>query len=286
MVVVFGDSGIIGRELSSRLRKSGYTVTGISTEQCDLLDPGAVRLCVSALPRPFDIVNCAVINRSNCSCLDGLRNNILLMHNILEAIPPGACRSFIQLSSVDVYGQKPVLPINEDTPVRPSTYYAMAKLDCEWLLEKSTSKDFKAAVLRLPGVYGPGDKGQSVIGKLLRQAFNREPISLNNGGELLRDYLFVDDLLRVIMTLLDTPRDLLLNVVTGQSRSLREILDVIFVSSVTGSVVSCPSCTGLAAADLVFDNSRYRQVFPDFIFTDVKDGIVLYANAFKENPGE
>ena len=285
MVIIFGHTGFIGREICHRLKESGYMVTGFSSKQCDLLDYEAVYACLADLPRPFDILNCAVINRSSCYNLDGLEKNLLMFRNILKAIPAGGCRSFIQLSSMDVYGHKPTLPVNEDSPVRPATYYAMAKLDCEWLLDVLSTKDFPSAVLRLPGVYGPGDQGRSVIGKLLRQAANRESIDLTNGGTALRDYLLIDDLYRVIRLLLDDPRQLLVNLVTGQSTPLREILEIVFEKTGTRGEVRFTAAPATQANDLVFDNSRCREYFPGFDFTGLAEGIEMYADEHQATGG-
>jgi nucleoside-diphosphate-sugar epimerase len=281
MVVIFGHTGFIGGELWQRLERAGAKVAGISTKQCDLLDQEAVRLYLADLPRPFAVVNCAVINKSSCHGLEGLEKNLQIFRNIMVAIPAGACRSFIQLSSVDVYGHEPALPITEHSDVNPATDYAKAKLACERMLSERVAKEFPVAVLRLPGVYGPGDQGRSLIGSLLRKTFNHEPIALSNGGMVLRDYLLIDDLSQIVKILLDAPRQLLVNLVSGQSKPLREILAIIFEQSGMRSDVIFPLGPVTGAADLVFDNRRCRDYFPGFGFTCMREGIMNYANGYQ-----
>lgn len=282
-VVVFGHTGFVGRELYHKLKKSGRMVSGFSTAQCDLLDFEAVRSCLESMPRPFDLVNCAVITRSFCKNYDGFQKNVLMFQNIIDAIPAGACRSFTHMSSVDVYGYGPDLPVHEDSPLRPATYYAMAKLDCEWLLGLLRHKDFPVAVLRLPGIYGPGDRGLSVIGKLLRKTVKQESLEITNGGNILRDYLLVDDLLEIVMRLLEEPRQMVVNVMTGQSDTLRDILEIIFDKTGMRSEIRFTDEPGTGAADLIFDISRCREYFPGFEFTPVSEGIGKYADEYKSN---
>lgn len=281
MVIVFGHTGFIGSRLYRHLEESGYHPEGISSVRCDLLDAETVRSLLAGLPRPFAIVNCAVINRSCCRDLEGMQQNLRMLRNILDALPPGACRLFIQLSSVDVYGCAPSLPITEGSPLHPATWYAMAKLDCEWLLGQMPPADFPCAILRLPGVYGAGDGGRSTVGRLFCMAANRDSIDLEHDGTLLRDYLLVDDLLRLVQMLLDEPRQLLVNLVSGRSFSLREIVDLIFTRTGTGSRVNfIQRKTVGATADLVFDNSRCREYLPGFAFTGLDEGLQLYAGNF------
>lgn len=277
VIIVFGHTGFIGSRLFRHLEGTGYHPVGISSAQCDLLEPGSLQALLTGLPRPFAMVNCAVINRRRCLDLDAMQQNLRMLWNILDAIPPGACRFFLHLSSVDVYGSTPALPITEGSPLRPETWYAMAKLDCEWLLRMLPAEAFPYAILRLPGIYGTGDAGQSTVGALFRRAVNKEPIDLYHGGTLLRDYLLVDDLLRISLMLLDQPRQLLLNLVPGRSRSLGEIVDMIFAGTGTGSKVNLLRQAAGETADLVFDNSRCRDYFPGFNFTDLSEGIRRYA---------
>ncbi len=284
MVVISGHSGFIGGELCRSLAQAGRRVAGFSTAQCDLLDGEAVRACLGALPRPFSLVNCAVLNRSGCQDLAGLERNLRMFANLLAAIPPGACRAFIHLSSVDLYGWEPTSPIREDSPLCPRSYYAMAKLDCEWLLGARANREFPAAILRLPGVYGPGDGGRSVIGKLLRQTLAGEKIVLTNGGTVLRDYLLVDDLIRAIELLLADPRPLVLNLVSGQSRSLRDILALICARTGRSSPLEFVPDSAARAGDLVFDPSRLREYLPGFASTSLAEGIARQARALLARP--
>lgn len=284
MVVVFGHTGFIGHRLYRHLEESGCQPVGISSAQCDLLNPRALRSRLAELPQPFAVVNCAVLNRRRCLAPEGMQQNLRMFRNILEAVPPTACRFFIQLSSVDIYGSTPPLPITEESPLAPDTWYARAKLGCEQLLGANRLADFPSVILRLPGVYGTGDRGESTVGTLFRRAVNRKPIDLTHGGTQLRDYLLVDDLLRIIQMLLDQPRQLLVNLVSGRSRSLRDLVDMIFAQTGTGSRVSFMRQPALSPPDLVFDNSRCREYFPGFDFTDLSEGIRKYAEHYKASP--
>lgn len=282
MIIIFGHTGFIGNVLYRHFLTSGEDCAGAATAQCNLLDPAALQAFMARVPRPYTVINCAVLNRRHCTGNDGLEQNLAMVQNIVTAIAPQACRAFIQLSSADVYGQLPSLPINENSPVHPASYYARAKLAGEEVSTTLQDKGVPVITLRLPGVYGPGDQGHSLIGKFFRQTRAGEKITLTGCGEVLRDYLFVDDLCRLVAALVAEPRQTLLNVATGRSWPLKEILAMIREHSSLCSEVTFSASMSATASDLVFDTQRLRGHFPNLALTNLPTGIAKYAEALSK----
>lgn len=285
MIILFGHTGTLGRTLHHHLVTSGRECTGISTRQCNLLDADSLRSRLASIRPPYTVINCAVINRHRCTNEEGLQQNLIMADTIASAIPQGACRLFLQMSSVDVYGESPVLPITEISLTTPSTFYGRAKFGAEASLAHLREQGVPLAILRLPGVYGPADRGQSLIGNVLRRTLTERQISISSDGELLRDYLFMDDLHRIVDELLAEPRDVLLNVATGHSRSLRDIISLIHDALQRPCSITFQGGVNGGASHLVFDTRRLRAHFPDLHFTDLAEGIARYAYALKTMPG-
>ena len=75
-----------------------------------------------------------------------------------QAASAGASR-FLFMSTIGVFGAQSV-PLHEGLPPRPETAYGRAKLAAERTLQEVAEESGLAvAVLRPPGVYGPGMKG-------------------------------------------------------------------------------------------------------------------------------
>lgn len=72
-------------------------------------------------------------------------------------------RQLIFMSSSIVYGDSDSCdvfrPITKETPVNPSNYYGLSKVEAEIGLMELASPDFHVAILRCPMIYGPGCKG-------------------------------------------------------------------------------------------------------------------------------
>ena len=72
-------------------------------------------------------------------------------------------RQLIFMSSAIVYGDSDPCdvfrPITMETPINPSNYYGLSKVEAEIGLMELASDDFRVAILRCPMIYGPGCKG-------------------------------------------------------------------------------------------------------------------------------
>jgi len=278
MIVVLGHTGFIGGYLCQYFKQAGRQVIGLSSRECDLTKPDRVKEWFPHVETPFDLIHCAVINRDQCQGYSSFQSNCQMLQNVLDGLPPGLCRSFIYLSSVDVYGSRPPCPITEETVPFPESYYGLAKLTCERLLRVFPGKGFPAAVLRLPGVYGVLDGGRSLVGKLVRTVAGRLPVTLCGTGRILRDYVSIDDLALVLEALLSKPQDTTINVATGQSLSLLDIVSIIAEKVQCEPEIIFRPQDG-PGADLIFDTTRFREVFPMIRLRSLPEGIEAYVAA-------
>ncbi len=282
MIIVLGRTGFIGGHLCHYFSQTGRQVVAPFSWECNLTKPDRVREWFSRVETPFDLIHCAVINRNQCQDYSSFLQNCQMMQNVLDAMPAALCRSFVYLGSVDVYGSRPTCPITENTVPSPDHYYGLAKLTCERLLRLFPGKAFPAAVLRLPGVYGAQDGGRSLVGKLIRTIVRRQPVTLFGTGGLLRDYVSVDDLALVIDALLARPLATTINVATGQSRSLLDMVKIISEKVGCGpDVIFRPQES--PDADLRYDTAQFREVFPAIRLTPLPDGIERYLADLDDN---
>lgn len=113
-------------------------------------------------------------------------------------------------SSAAIYGDAPSLPHKEETPPRPLSPYAVDKLACEmhaplaWHLHRTPSISF-----RFFNVYGPRQDPRSsysgVISKFVDQITQHLPITLFGDGNQLRDFVYVKDVVRILVKAMETP---------------------------------------------------------------------------------
>ncbi|UBU19222.1 NAD-dependent epimerase/dehydratase family protein [Nonomuraea gerenzanensis] len=110
------------------------------------------------------------------------------------------CRHLIYCSGAEVYGDGPGRLLDEDDPLAPQSRAARAKIVGERIVEQFGLLPGKATtVIRPFGVYGPGQPGRSVFGKIMSAALSGRPIVLPDGGTQLRNFTYVDDVAQGII---------------------------------------------------------------------------------------
>ena len=268
-LTIFGSGGFVGGALCGALQAQGF-----SSKDADLADSAQVgALAGTVVPSSVWVVAAARSPDWAGTPIDGMRNNVAIAGNLAELIPLAAPRYVIYLSSIDVYGRENLaLPLDESIPIRPNSYYAVSKYASEGILGLACKEaGVPFTVLRLPGVYGPGDTHWGPVHSFLDAAVRRAPITIYGDGEQLRDLLFVRDIPRLVQALCETPVPGTFNAVTGHSASLNEMLRIVERS--VGETLSVVYKRDVAQIDLVFNAPLLLRRLPSLTLTPIADGI-------------
>jgi UDP-glucose 4-epimerase len=246
-VLITGASGFLGRHLVGYLAADGYQVVSWTTTTTPL-DSVAVRNYRLRLPdpscgtilrreRPACLVHCAGTSRVDRSITDpaaDFRDNVLATECLLEGLATASPRThLVFISSAAVYGNPSSLPITEETPVDPISPYGFHKLMCELACRKYRRLcGTPITILRIFSAYGPG-LAKQVLWDIDRKSRESGVISLDGTGNEQRDFVYVDDVARVVAGVIKrrglTPPHAadddfrVLNVASGQSTPIREL---------------------------------------------------------------
>jgi UDP-glucuronate 4-epimerase len=133
-----------------------------------------------------------------------LRSNVDATFNILEAARHHAKKTNLMLaSSSSVYGLSTALPFREDDPAdRPVALYGATKRSTE-LMAHSYSHLFslRTTMLRFFSVYGPWGRPDVALFKFVDEMVKGKEIEVYNGGDMIRDFTYVDDIVRGLIAL-------------------------------------------------------------------------------------
>ena len=275
--IVLGASGFIGSHLAARI-----DCVAPSRADCDLRDADAVLRVLESHTAGADVVFAAGIQRQRADDLAALRDNIAIIDNVTELFRRAPPARVVFLGSVEVYGMHAGLPITERTPIRPETRYGVGKATAELLLRRWHAwSGVPLAILRMPGIYGPGDisgpgdKGRGFLGVLVRCAREGREFTLFGDGEERRDYVFVGDVVEAVTALFAAEFDeLVFNLASGSSLSLAAIMDRVFSRFGRCPVKRVPRTGDICHLD--FDVSALRRALPDFAPTSLGDGLRHY----------
>lgn len=133
--------------------------------------------------------------------------------------------------------------INTDTVLdKFSSSYALSKKQFrDWLQFYSINKKIKVVNLQLEHFYGPGTANTNFITLMVQKMLRSEPSIALTKAEQNRDFLYIDDLLRVYDLILNKKYDLdyfeQYNVGAGENSNLKEILEFIKLNTSSNSVL-------------------------------------------------
>lgn len=137
----------------------------------------------------------------------GSLNSTLLpiTHLVAAARTAGCKRRVVFASTATVYGLTGDLPVAEDVEPRPITNYDLHKLFAERQLSLASQQEILDGVsLRIANVYGPSSGTSSaddrgILNKIVKMALQGSNLQLYGDGDYLRDYVYIDDVVRALM---------------------------------------------------------------------------------------
>lgn len=223
-ILVTGDTGFIGRHLVRALRAEGHAVFGHSRQDGDI---ARCSLSYSNVRHVYHLAGKTFVPESWQSPLTFYEVNVLGAVNVLEF-----CRrqdaSLILLSSY-VYGRPERLPIAEDHPLKAVNPYSHTKILAEGISEYYREQyGVRVTIVRPFNVYGPGQDERFLVPTLLRQAMSADRATIEVADvRPRRDFLFIADLVELLVLLARHNGSGIYNAGSGESVSIQELVDVI-----------------------------------------------------------
>jgi len=167
-----------------------------------------------------------------------MQNPLIYEHNngtgfiqLMEMARLWPIKNFVYASSSSVYGD-----VEDQTAIKeemntetPLSIYSATKKYNE-LLAHVYSKFYKIPItgLRFFTVYGPWGRPDMSMYKWVKALYDKQPLILNNFGNMWRDYTFVDDIVSGIIAALDTPQALkVYNLGRGEAVKILDVVDIL-----------------------------------------------------------
>jgi UDP-glucuronate 4-epimerase len=134
-------------------------------------------------------------------------NNVVGFANIMECSRRHGVGHVVYASSSSTYGANRRLPFNEHDPVdHPVSVYAATKRSDELLAHSySHLYGLPTTGLRFFTVYGPWGRPDMAPMLFANAIAAGRPIEVYNGGRMLRDFTYIDDVVESVVRLMDQP---------------------------------------------------------------------------------
>ena len=164
-----------------------------------------------------------------------------------------------------VYGEPEQLPVPETHPTNPISAYGVVKLAAEKFVALHAKRDaLRARILRCANVYGegqPADRGQGAVAAFVARLLSGRPITVYGDGSIVRDYVYVGDVVAAALALeRQSESDLIVNVGSGHGHSLVELIALLERLTQRSFVVDRRPARGFDVSEIVLDIARLREL--------------------------
>lgn len=150
--------------------------------------------------------------------------------NLLDATRRFGTENFILASTSSIYGRTEQIPFKEnqstDQPLAP---YPATKKSCEVMAHAYHNIfDLNITVLRFFNVYGPRVRPDTMAYMVTDSIIRDADITIYNGGNLHRDWTYIDDIIQGVIAALDRPLGYdVINIGRGEPIRLGDFVDII-----------------------------------------------------------
>ncbi|GGL58579.1 NAD-dependent epimerase/dehydratase family protein [Sporolactobacillus putidus] len=243
-ILITGGAGFIGSSILDEVLKMGWNPIvidnlstgkishipdGVPFYQLDVRSPEIKRVFKEQKPEAVihEAAQVSVGYSEQSPFADG-DANIMGTINLLQNCVENRVSKFICASSAAVYGAGDHVPLTEDCPQKPISFYGLSKHTAEQYVRLFGSTfDLNFTILRYANVYGMRQnhsKESGVISIFVNRLIRKRPLEVYGDGEQTRDFVFVRDVAKAnIQAILYGDRDTF-NISTNCPITLNELI--------------------------------------------------------------
>ena len=296
-ILVLGGNGFLGRNLCTYLADKGEEVYSFDMSLPEQKDKRIKYITgdffddytLENIIKGMDVIYHAICTlnpgNSNEKCILGYERDFVQTAKLCSYLKDTDCRMIFFSSGGTVYGNQEQQPISEEAVPVPINHYGNLKLCVENTIRTFNFQMKKnMLVARISNPYGPGQdyqKGVGFIDAAIKRAINGETIEIWGEGNNVRDYIYIDDLCRMLYALVDYHGEHeVFNLSSNVGATQNDIVNILKNISSTVNVSYKPG-RSVDAKKIILDNSRIRSIC-DFEMVSLEEGIQRYYDYIKQ----
>jgi UDP-glucose 4-epimerase len=294
-LIVLGGTGFIGSYVVDHLIAAGHSVCSVSRGpealrptcasvdylHLDLREAKALDVLAAAIAKAdavLHLVSTTVPGTGDRDPKVDIADNLVPLLRLMEIMLSANVHRLIYLSSGGaVYGSPKMIPVREDHALNPISSYGIVKVAAESYVNLfARTRGLSSAILRPSNPYGERqgrEANQGLVNTLLRRAMSGDSVQIWGDGTAVRDFLYVDDLARLIVLAVESTAEGIFNVGSGSGTSVRQMVEV--VESVTRRPLKVEHLPGRSVDPPVsiLDSSLASQTFGWTPKVELRDGV-------------
>jgi UDP-glucose 4-epimerase len=303
--LVVGANGFIGSHLVDALDAAGHEVTAFdrfssqrptfSSRRAkalvgEFLSRADLEAAVQGQDYVFHFLSTTTPATAEADPTLDIRTNVAQTVELLEAcVAAGVRHVYFASTGGAIYGPQDKAEYAETDRALPISPYAIGKLTIEHYLSYFHAKHgLRSTVLRVSNPYGTRqrpNRKQGLIPIALRQIALGEPVVRFGDGSMVRDYVYVEDLVRMIVPFVGRETEFdLYNLGSGEGYSVTEVLESLRRVTDIEFAVDVRPVPATFVDRVVLNTDRYRREFDGVDLTPLDDGVRLTYEEIRRHP--
>ena len=296
-ILLLGAAGFIGTNLTLKLSEDPNNRITLVDVNKNYFRPEVLEKNVSVVESPlnentdfasllagqqvvYHLISTTVPTTANQQVANELTANVVMTARLLDACVVCGVQKVVFISSGGtVYGKESRCPLKEDTATEPITSYGVQKITIEKLLylyHYMHGLDYR--VVRLANPYGPYQRPNGILGAVTTftyKALNKEQIVVYGDGSVVRDFIYIDDAVRGILTIVNAESAYkTYNLGSGYGTSIRQVLEQIQSALQLPLDISWQEGRKVDVPVNFLDMTRYEEEFGPLNPISLKEGII------------
>ena len=299
-VFVTGASGFIGSHVVRSLLSRGHSVGILTTAQeaprrlkdvfgqvekksGKLNDPQSRKQALLEM-KPDSCIHLAWYTEPG-KYLDSPENipSLMTSLDLFSDLTQTGCKQIVAAGTCAEYAASTV-PLTEESPTAPATFYAQSKLQC-LLLGRQVAEFAKVPFAwgRIFYPYGPMEDERRVVPALIKALLKDEPFPATK-GEQVRDYIHVEDVALAFCLMAEKKADGVFNIASGTPVTVRQLLETVGKLTGRGELIQFGAKQPYAwePASLTGNNQRLKGLGWNLTYT-LEKGLGQTVEWFKAN---
>ena len=248
--------------------------------QGDFFDDNILRQVTDGMDVVYHALSTINPGNSNEKYMMGYSRDFIQTVKLCAMLQNTHTRLIFLSSGGTVYGRQKRQPIREDAVAAPINHYGNVKLSIENAMRIfDIQAEAKMLIARISNPYGPGQdftKGVGFVDAVIKKSISRDVIEIWGNGEIVRDYIYIRDVCRMLyeLALYDGP-EIIFNVSSGTGCSQNAVIQT--VHNMTGLDIRFvyKNARSVDVPGIVLDNSKIRSIC-DMQLLTMEEGIQEY----------
>ncbi len=304
-ILILGGAGFIGSNLTELLINSGEEVIVFGKKESNYQNLNSIFNKIKIIKGDFNDSQVIekIFNKNKIDIVIHLISNIIpgtrldIATNSTELISTMKLLDIMQKNKVNkivffssggaIYGKNGKSINHEDDQNNPINFYGWIKLSIEKYIQMCRyAYGINYIILRPSNAYGKNQNiygNQGIVAVALGNLIQNKQIKIWGNGEIIRDYIYIDDLCRALLLLIQKNKwNDIYNVGSGKGTSINKVLEIIKKTTSINFNIHYKEGRNIDVPINVLDVSKLKNNIRWDNLTDLEQGIKIMWKRLKK----